>query len=183
MMILGIPGSLRRDSYNRRLLKAASALAPGLLTIWDGLATVPPFDEDVESTPPRSVKAMRAAIAEADGVLIASPEYNGSVPGQLKNALDWASRPPGGGVLRDKPVAVIGASPSPGGAARAQTEIRAVLERCRAVLVQRGLAVGSAYRQFDDDGRLVDPALRKELAAVLADLLAVARPPDLPQAA
>ncbi len=106
MRILGISGSLRRDSYNTRLLAAAAdALPDGVeLVRWDGLAAVPPFDEDAEAGPaPAAVADLRAAIAAADAVLFATPEYNGSVPGQLKNALDWVSRPYATNPLRNTP--------------------------------------------------------------------------------
>lgn len=112
--LLGIAGSLRRGSLNRRLLVAARhELPPGIsLRTWDGLAAVPPFDEDAEDGPePVAVAELRAVIAAADGVLIATPEYNGSLPGQLKNALDWASRPYGAAALSGRPVGVVGAGP------------------------------------------------------------------------
>jgi len=114
--IAAIAGSLRAGSHTRALLRAAASdLPPGIrLTIWDGLAHVPPFSEDAEAGPaPAGVAALRALIAGAGAVLIVTPEYNGSIPGQLKNALDWASRPRGGAVLAGKPAAAISASPSP----------------------------------------------------------------------
>src|ERR671928_1323243 len=113
MRILGIPGSLRRDSFNRMLLLAAAEeLAPGVeLELWNELAEVPPYVEDADLEPaPAAVARLRAAVADADAVLIATPEYNSSIPGQLKNALDWVSRPFPDNVLRNKPVTVIGAS-------------------------------------------------------------------------
>jgi chromate reductase len=113
-----IAGSLRRESFNRKLLDAAAyEMPPGAkLTIWNGLGAVPPFSEDLEAAPaPPGVAKLRQVIAEADGLLFATPEYNGSVPGQLKNAIDWASRPTRDGVLQGKPAAVISASPSPAG--------------------------------------------------------------------
>src|SRR3954447_15178049 len=112
MRILGIAGSLRRGSHNRKLLRAAGrALPPGAeLVEWEGLGGLPIFDEDQEDSPPPAVEDFLAAVDEADGLLIATPEYNASVPGGLKNALDWASRPFPDNVLRDKPSAVIGAS-------------------------------------------------------------------------
>ena len=109
MRVLGVSGSLRRDSYNTRLLRAAAELLPeGVeLELWDGLRAVPPYDQDDDVDPaPAAVAAIRAAIAGADAVLFATPEYNSSVPGALKNALDWASRPIATNVLRNKPVAV-----------------------------------------------------------------------------
>jgi chromate reductase len=122
MRILGISGSLRRGSHNRRLLRAAaSSLPPGAeLVEWDGLAGLPAFDEDLELTPPPTVQAFLEAVDQADALLIATPEYNASVPGALKNALDWASRPFPDNVLREKPAAVVGASTGLFGAVWAQ---------------------------------------------------------------
>lgn len=171
--ILGIVGSLRRDSVNRRLLDAAGRLMPELgatLTAWDGLATVPAFNEDDEGAAGPAVVGLRRAISAADGVLVVTPEYNSSMPGQLKNALDWASRPYQSNVFRGRPVAVIGASPSPGGSARAQAHARQVLTTMGARVIEKGLAVPHAFGQFDGAGELADPGLRGELEAVLRDL-------------
>src|SRR5881409_1659401 len=113
MNVLGISGSLRRDSHNTSLLQTAAELLPdGVeLELWDGLKAVPPYDEDDDVEPaPAAVTELRDAIAGADAVLVATPEYNSSIPGQLKNALDWASRPFKTNVLRNKPVAVVGAT-------------------------------------------------------------------------
>ena len=122
MRILGISGSLRRESHNTRLLRAAGALLPegAELDVFGGLAEIPPFSEDVEHDPPESVLALREAIAAADAVLIATPEYNGSIPGGLKNAVDWASRPRQEAALMNKTVAVTGASTGQFGAMWAQ---------------------------------------------------------------
>lgn len=176
--ILGIPGSLRKASYNRRLLAVAAELGPcGQLTIWNGLHSVPPFNEDQEVAPPQAVLALREAIAGADAVLIATPEYNGSLPGQLKNALDWASRPYATNVLRDKPVAVIGASPSPGGTARANTEARRILERIGAQVLEARLLVPRAFDELTGDG-LADRRLGRQLAEVVSALLEAAGQPS-----
>jgi len=113
MRVLGIAGSLRRASHNRSLLRAAAELLPpeAELEVWDGLAAIPAYDEDLDQEgEPEPVAAMRRAFAEADAVLISTPEYNSSIPGALKNALDWASRPFPGNCLRNKPVAVMGTS-------------------------------------------------------------------------
>lgn len=172
--ILGIAGSLRRGSFNRNLLLAVEHELPtGVeLDIWDNLALVPPFNEDLEAGPaPKTVAELRQAIAAASGVLIATPEYNGSIPGQLKNALDWASRPYGASALSGKPVAVIGASPSRGGAVLAQTDLRKVLSRSGAVIADGPLPVPRAIQQLDQTGRLVDSALRSELASVIENLM------------
>jgi chromate reductase, NAD(P)H dehydrogenase (quinone) len=128
--IVGLAGSLRAASFNRQLLAAvAFELPPGVtLEVWDGLQDVPPFNEDIEGGPaPVAVTELRSVIGDADGVLIATPEYNGSIPGQLKNALDWASRPRGDAVLKGKPVATLSASPSRRGGAGAQADLRKVL--------------------------------------------------------
>src|SRR3712207_285566 len=126
MRILGIAGSVRRGSHNRKLLRAArAALPPGAeLVEWDGLGGLPILDEDLETTPPEPVRELLAAIEGADAVLIATPEYNASLPGGLKNALDWASRPFPDNVLREKPMAVIGASTGLFGAVWAQAEVQ-----------------------------------------------------------
>jgi chromate reductase len=173
MRILGISGSLRRDSYNRRLLAhAGELLVPDAqLVVFDGLKQIPPFDEDDERGPvPEAVRRLRDEIAVADGVLIATPEYNSSLPGQLKNALDWASRPVDTNVLRNKPAAVIGASTSMFGAVWAQAEARKVLAAIGARVIDAEVPVTSSPEPFDTDGRLRDPELIDQLADVLAEL-------------
>lgn len=172
--LLGIPGSVRRDSHNRKLLRAAAAaLPPGVaLELWDELAALPHFDEDLEAEPvPAAVRRLREAIAAADALLIATPEYNASIPGVLKNALDWASRPYAEHVLRDKPIAVVGASPSEFGAAWAQAEVRRVTAHVGAQVLERELPVGRADDAFDADGALVDLARAEALAAVVRELV------------
>lgn len=175
--LLGISGSLRAGSHNRRLLRAAAHdLPPGArLELWDGLRRVPPFDPDDDGEPaPPAVQALRNALAAADGVLIATPEYNHSLPGQLKNALDWASRPRVGNVLDGKPVAVIGASPGAYGAVWAQAETRKILAAIGARVIDSELAVGNARHAFADDHRLADPELRSRLAEIVGELAQVA---------
>ena len=128
--VLAISGSLRDASHNTRLLRVAARLAPpsAEVELFNGLKDVPPYDEDDDVDPePQPVARLRQAIAEADALLIATPEYNSSLPGQLKNALDWASRPFADNVLRNKPIAVIGASTGVFGAVWAQAEARKVL--------------------------------------------------------
>lgn len=174
--ILAMAGSLRRDSFNRRLLLAAGDTAPAgvRLTLWEDLAGVPAFDEDVESGPtPPAVADLREQIRTADAVLIATPEYNGSIPGALKNALDWASRPYATNALRDKPVAVIGAgpSPSPRGAQRAQEDLRRVLGVIGAEVLDAELAVASVHQRFDQHGNLTDDTLRRQLRQILGRLV------------
>jgi chromate reductase len=175
--ILGISGSLRRDSYNSALLRAAAELAgDGVeLEIWEDLKAVPPYDEDddVEEAP-ASVAELRAAIAGADAVLLSTPEYNSSVPGQLKNALDWVSRPIRTNALRNKPVAVIGASTGMFGAVWAQAELRKVVSAIGARPLDDDLPVSLAPTRFDDEGRLVDEEVRERLSRVLAELAAAA---------
>ena len=171
MRVLGISGSLRRESHNTRLLRAAAlALPPGVeLDLYDGLATLPPYCEDADSEPgPEAVAHLRERIAAADALLIATPEYNASIPGVLKNAIDWASRPFPDNVLRGKPVAVIGASTGLFGAVWAQAELRKVLGAMGADVVDRELPVGQASDAFTAEGRLAD----EDLALIMSDLLA-----------
>jgi chromate reductase len=177
MKILGISGSLRRGSYNTSLLGAAAGLLPDDVEfeLWGGLKAVPPYDEDDDTEEaPAAVAALRKAIAGADGVLIATPEYNSSVPGQLKNAIDWASRPPATNPLRNKPVAVVGASTGAFGAVWSQAELRKVLAATGARVVEGEVAVGHAPTRFDEDGRLVDENLLEQLEEVVAGLVAAA---------
>jgi chromate reductase, NAD(P)H dehydrogenase (quinone) len=173
MRILGIAGSIRRGSHNRRLLRAAGDALPfgADLVAWDGLAGLPAFDEDLETTPPEAVRELLEEIEAADALLIATPEYNASLPGALKNALDWASRPFPDNVLRDKPSAVIGASTGLFGAVWAQAEVRKVLKASGAHVVEAELPVGMADSAFTDDGQLADPELAARLGDVLGDLV------------
>jgi chromate reductase, NAD(P)H dehydrogenase (quinone) len=177
--ILGISGSLRRDSQNTRLLRAAAELLPpgDELAIWDGLRNIPPYDQDGDLEPaPAAVAAFRAAVADADAVVIATPEYNASIPGALKNALDWASRPLATNAFRSKPVVVIGSSAGFFGAVWAQAELRKVLATMGARVVEAEVAIGHAAQKFDEDGRLVDEPARESLADALAALVAEASP-------
>jgi chromate reductase, NAD(P)H dehydrogenase (quinone) len=180
MRILAISGSLRRDSYNTALLRAAEELLePGdTLELWQGLREVPPFDQDedgVEPAPP-AVQSLRDAVAAADAVLIATPEYNHSIPGTLKNALDWASRPHSTNVFRNKPVAVIGSSAGMFGAVWAQAELRKVLGAMGARVADAELAVGLGADRFDADGTLLDEQARESLRDVLLVLAETAAP-------
>jgi chromate reductase, NAD(P)H dehydrogenase (quinone) len=174
LRILGISGSLREGSHNTSLLRAAAKLLPSgvELEIYDGLRELPPYDADRDIEPADSaVERLRDAIADADGVLIATPEFNGSIPGVLKNALDWASRPFPGNELRGKPVAVIGASTGLFGAVWAQAETRKVLGVAGADVIDRELPVGQAEAAFAGDSELLDPDQRAALAD-LVDVLA-----------
>lgn len=177
MKLLGVAGSLRRDSHNRKLLRAAGALVPpGVqFTEYDRLKSVPPFDEDDEAAPPLAVTHLREAIEQADAILFATPEYNSSIPGQLKNAIDWASRPFNAAVLRNKPVAVIGASTGSFGAVWSQAELRKVLASAGARVIDRELPVPLADEGFHEGGSLIDGDLTLELGSVLAELLDSAR--------
>jgi len=161
------------------LLRAAAELvAPGIeLELWEGLKSVPPYDEDDDLEPaPAAVAHLRTAISDADAVLFATPEYNHSVPGQLKNAVDWASRPAGGGVLLNKPVMVVGASTGAFGAVWSQAELRKALAAGGARVVDAEVALGHADRRFDERGVLTDDALREELREALAVLVEEVRP-------
>jgi len=178
MRVLGISGSLRRDSYNTKLLRAAEELLPPFaeLTVWDELKAVPPFDEDDELSPtPPSVASLREAVAEADAIVFATPEYNASVPGQLKNAVDWLSRPVVTAALRGKPALVVGASTGAFGAVWAQAELRKVLATAGARVVEAEVAVGHAPAKFDESGALVDEELNDQLREAL-DVLAAEAP-------
>jgi chromate reductase len=169
--ILGISGSLRRDSHNTSLLRAAAdAAGPDVqLELYDGLKNVPPYDQDDDVHPRRgSVARLNAAIANADTVVFATPEYNASIPGQLKNAIDWISRPVATNVLRNKPVVVVGASTGAFGAAWAQAELRKVLAALGARVLDVELPVPHAHTRFEE-GELTDEEIRAGLAdAVIA---------------
>jgi chromate reductase len=186
MRVLGLSGSLRRDSHNRALLRAAAgALPPGVeLVEWDRVAELPAYDEDLDAAPvPEPVRALREAIADADAVLIATPEYNASLPGALKNALDWASRPHAANPLRGKPAAVIGASTGLFGAVWAQAEARKVLSTIGARVLERELPVGQAHDAWAPDGTLRDPDVRAALAEIVGELVAQAVPAEVIEAA
>ena len=172
MRLLALNGSLRGGSYNGRLLDAARAACPPDVefVVWGRLGEIRAFDEDL-SAPPEPVTALRRAIARADAVLIATPEYNGSIPGALKNALDWVSRPFVGNVLRHKPVAVIGASQGIFGAVWAQAELRKVLGVIGARVDERDLPVAQVHEAFTFDGRLREPMLATRLEAIVGDLV------------
>ena len=175
--ILGISGSLRRDSHNTNLLRAAAeaACSDVELELYDGLKQVPPYDEDDDVYPrPASVARLNAAIANADAVLFATPEYNASIPGQLKNAIDWISRPVATNVLRNKPVAVVGASTGAFGAVWAQAELRKVLAVLGARVLDVELPVPHAHTRFEEGG-LTDDEIRAKLAEAVEALAAEVR--------
>jgi len=180
MKVLAVSGSLRVGSHNTSLLRAVAALAPPEVEVelWQGLRDVPPYDQDLDGVEPvpAAVASFRDAVANADALLFATPEYNHSVPGALKNALDWASRPHGSHPFTGKPVAVIGSSAGLFGAVWAQAELRKVLIAMGARVVDVELPIGQAQEKLDADGNLVDDELREKLAEVLELLLASATP-------
>src|SRR5262245_51437814 len=174
--VLAISGSLRRDSHNSRLLRNAVDLfgEDVEVEVLDGLRDVPPYDEDDDHEgAPEAVRVLRAAFAGADAVLIATPEYNSSIPGHLKNALDWVSRPLASNPLRNKPAVVVGASTGAFGAVWAQAELRKVLSAIGARVVEAEVAMGHAPTRFAEDGTLADEDMREQLGEV-ADALRAA---------
>jgi chromate reductase len=172
MRLLAISGSLRRRSYNTALLHfVATESGPDVeFVFWNQLDTIPAYNEDAEVEQPASVAMLKEQIACADAVLFATPEYNGSIPGVLKNALDWISRPFAGNPLRHKPVAVIGASQGGFGAIWAQAELRKILETIGASVAAPEFALARAQDAFDADGRLREPEQRDALRALLHTL-------------
>jgi chromate reductase len=178
MRVLGISGSLRRDSYNTALLRNVGEVleAEGAhFEIYDGLRDIPPFDEDEEAFPAEAVSGLRRAIQDADAVFFTTPEYNSSIPGVLKNALDWVSRPYATNAMRNKPVAVVGASAGMFGAVWAQAELRKVLSTMGARVAEGEVAVGHAGNRFDEDGALNEPNLVEEVREVALLLMAEAQ--------
>jgi len=194
MQILAVSGSLREASFNTSLLREAVEAAPdGVeLELWEGIGDLPLYDEDLEADVPESVRRLREDWAAADAILFATPEYNGSVPGGLKNAIDWASRPhifrPDGAgavsshkleaVLRDKPVAVVGTSTGQFGALWAQQDLKRILGIAGARVVGTEIPVARAHERFDANGRLLDGEVFAQLRLHLTTLAseAVAAP-------
>ena len=175
MLVLGISGSLRRESHNTRLLGAAGEIirAHGSeFALFDDLRAIPPYCEDDDvGDGPAAVAGLKRAIGEADAVLFATPEYNSSIPGVLKNAIDWTSRPLASNPLRNKPVAVIGASTGMFGAVWAQAELRKVLAATGARVSEVELAVGHAHEHLDPFGRPADAAQHEALEDAVSILL------------
>lgn len=162
MRILAIPGSLRRDSYNLSLLRHIAEQAPdGVeVEIYGDLKSIPPYDGDDDVEPaPAPVADLRERVAEADGLLFATPEYNSSIPGVLKNAVDWVSRPRESTPLQNKPAAVMGATTGSFGAVWAQAELRKVLASTGARVVDLDLPLSKAHEAFDEEGSLIDEDL------------------------
>ena len=175
--ILGFAGSLRKQSYNRAILAAALEMVPddASLEIFD-LEGIPPFNQDLELQPPDKVKEFKARIRAADATLIATPEYNYSIPGVLKNAIDWASRPYGDNAFDGKPVAMMGASVGTLGTARAQYHLRqsfVFLNMCP--MNQPEVMVSFAQDKVDSSGRLTDEKTRKKIKELLESLVAWTR--------
>ncbi len=175
--ILGIPGSLRKASFNHAALRAAQELAPRDTTFEIfGLEGIPPFNQDDEQTLPPRVVALKAKIREADAILIATPEYNYSVPGVLKNAIDWASRPYGDNAWDDKPVAIMGASVGATGTARAQYHLRQTFVYLHMhALTRPEVMISNAAERFDAQLRLIHEETRKHIARLVGELVAWAR--------
>lgn len=173
--VLGLCGSLRQGSYNRMALRAAQKLAPeGMaITAFEELRAIPPYDEDVKAQGfPPPVQALRERIKTADALLIVTPEYNYSVPGVLKNAIDWASRPPEQ-PFADKPIAIMGASPGMFGTARAQYHLRQCFVFLDAKILNRPeVMIGQVPQKFDQDGNLTDEATAKFIRGLLEALAA-----------
>ncbi len=177
MRVLGISGSLRRASHNSALLRAAAERLPAgaELIPFERLAEIPPYNEDVEAVGvPEVVRELREAIRAADAVLIATPEYNHSIPGQLKNALDWASRPAGESSLNGTPAAVIGASTGMFGAVWAQAELRKVLGAMGGRVVEAELPIAHAAELRNGDQLKLEPNQSEQLTEILSELVATA---------
>ncbi len=176
LVVCGIAGSLRAGSYNRGLLRASQELAPqGMeIRIFEGLREIPPYDADVEAKgDPAPVMALKRVIHDADALLVATPEYNYGIPGVLKNAIDWASRPPGKSVLNRKPAAILGASPGAQGTVRAQLALRQTFLFTETfAVVKPEVLVARAQDKFDASGRLVDEPTRTFLRQLLEALAA-----------
>jgi chromate reductase len=181
MKILAVSGSLRADSYNTSLLHAVAGAAPAGIEVelWEGIGDLPIYDQDLESDEaPTSVRRLREDWAAADAILFATPEYNGSVPGGLKNAIDWASRPKFHAPLTNKTVAVVGASTGQFGALWAQTDLKKILGTAGARVVGTEIPVARAHERFDEHGRLLDAELLEQLRLHIATLAAEAQPAE-----
>lgn len=181
MRLLGIAGSLRQGSYNRGLLRAARELTPEGVELEElDIRGLPFYDGDLEAAgDPERVTELKDAIRRADALLIATPEYNRGVPGGLKNAIDWASRPPLASPLTGKPVAIMGASTGLGGTARAQQQLRDALGFPGAHVLEEHVLVPEAFLRFDENGELTDEETRGEVAELVAALVGTARPETL----
>jgi len=182
--ILAISGSLRSASYNTGLARAAIEVVPDGVEIelYEGLGELPPYDQDLDEAggePPAAVQDLRARIESADALLVVTPEYNGSIPGVLKNAIDWASARHRGSSFRNKTVAIAGATTGQYGAIWAQEDLRRVLGISGARVIDGNLPVSGAQNLFDDVGELRDPLLAERLRVHLAALVAECAPLQL----
>lgn len=181
MKILGMCGSLRKGSYNKMLLNASIELAPdGMeIEIYDGLRKLPQFDADFEKNLPDVVKELKARVKEADGLLFVTPEYNHSIPGPLKNAIDWLSRPSGDNSLANKSVAVFGCGGSTFGAVRMQIAFREILFSLSVDMLPRlEVIVFRAQERFDQNGKLTDEVtinVVKEALGMLKERIEIAK--------
>ena len=177
MKVLGISGSLRRDSHNTELLRAAATLLPSGVEfeLYEGLREIPAYDADLEGERPLAVRRLAEALERADAVLFATPEYNHSVPGFLKNAIDWVSRPLATNPLRNKPAAVIGASTGMFGAVWAQAELRKVLGALGARVIDREVPVPTADEIVRDPEKLESSGTHSLIVGLLAELLDAVR--------
>jgi chromate reductase, NAD(P)H dehydrogenase (quinone) len=175
--ILGIAGSLRKGSLNRMLLRAAGELLPEGVTLEEfDIAGIPVFNQDSENPLPESVARLKERIEEADAILFATPEYNYSVPGVLKNAIDWASRPQGGNSWQGKPVAMMGASMGLMGTSRAQYHLRQMFVFLDMYPVNKPeVMIASAHQKFDEEGRLTDAKAREMVGRLVESLAAWTR--------
>jgi chromate reductase len=175
MRVLAISGSLRQASNSTALLRALAEEAPAGVEVelWNGLREIPPYDADEDLAPgPDAVEAFRALVRDVDAVVFATPEYNSSIPGALKNALDWASRPLATNAFRNKPVAVIGSSAGAFGGVWSAAELRKVLGAMGARVAEVEMAVGHANEKLDEQGKLADGEVREQLREALDTLLA-----------
>ena len=178
LRVLGIAGSLRKGSYNRSLLRAAIELAPASLAIspFDRIGEIPLYDADREAAGlPDAVVALKAAMRECDAILFATPEYNHSIPGLLKNAIDWASRPAADPAFGGKPAGIIGATPGLGATIRAQMALRQTLDGAAFVMGQPEVLIARAAEKFDESGSLTDETTRRVLGRFLTALEAWVR--------
>lgn len=169
---------MRAGSWAKALLRASTEFLPAEVefTIWDGLGAVPLFNEDLEGGPaPAAVADLRQLIDRCDALVIVTPEYNRSIPGVVKNALDWASRPYGQTVLKDKPVAALSTSPLPTGGASALSEVHKVLTLLGAAVVEANMAIGQVHTRIDAEGRISDPDLAARLTELLVNVVNYAR--------
>jgi len=177
LLILGIAGSLREGSYNRAALRAAQSLVPEGATIESfDIKGLPGFSQDDEATPPPQVVELKQRIRNADAILIVTPEYNYSVPGVLKNAIDWASRPYGDSAWTKKPVAIMGASVGTLGTARAQYHLRQMFVFLDMFAVnQPEVMISQAHKHFDDRGNLSDETAQKLIKHLLEELISLTK--------